>query len=523
MKHPTLQKVTLTAMALVASFALSAQAKPALSTATQTHGSQKSAGRIALSAKQAGHGGQNSPMSFVYLLDDGTAEDSIGLTTGGDIISLNSFTVIPGVESIDSVDIAWGTPAFFDPSLNGLPYTVAIWSDPNGDGNPNDAVLLTTASGVVANQGTDTFINTSISATITTSKFFVGFLITHAGGQFPAAFDETAPTFSNRSYVAGGAQGNINDLNANDLPVAPIESFGLVGNWLVRANSPGNPSPTPTPTPTATPAGALWYNGDFDGVNGLANERDTSLGSGQYASVYDDFNVNDAEGWDVDEVFSHNLENTNVTGATWEIRQGVSEGNGGTIIASGMTMTPVVTQVGPGGFGFLEFEVKVIGLNVHLPQSDNPYWLNVTPTGDLTGRSFDSTTVGTNCIGTPCGNNQNAFFDSNFFGAVFTSTANEGQPSDFSMGVNGDVSGGGGGITLTATVKHHRGNSRVDLSWSPADGGDVNILRNGKVVFTTADDGSASNNLGGRTGTVSYQVCETDSGDCSNVVDVSLR
>jgi hypothetical protein len=83
--------------------------------------------------------------------------------------------------------------------------------------------------------------------------------------------------------------------------------------------------------------------------------------------------------------------------------------------------------------------------------------------------------------------------------------------------------GGGGGITLTATVKHHRGNSRVNLSWSPADGGDVNVLRNGKVVFTTADDGSASNNLGSRTGTVSYQVCETDSGDCSNVVDVSLR
>ena len=37
------------------------------------------------------------------------------------------------------------------------------------------------------------------------------------------------------------------------------------------------------------------------------------------------------------------MENTNVTGATWEIRQGVSEGNGGTLIASGMTMTPVVT------------------------------------------------------------------------------------------------------------------------------------------------------------------------------------
>ena len=82
---------------------------------------------------------------------------------------------------------------------------MAIWSDPNGDGSPTDAVLLTTAGGVVANQGTDTFISTDIAdTTITTSNFFVGFLITHNAGQFPAAFDETSPTFSNRSYVAGG-------------------------------------------------------------------------------------------------------------------------------------------------------------------------------------------------------------------------------------------------------------------------------------------------------------------------------
>ena len=68
--------------------------------------------------------------------------------------------------------------------------------------------------------------------------------------------------------------------------------------------------------------------------------------------------------------------------------------------------------------------IEVIGLNVSL--AEGHYWLNVTPIGDLTGRSFDTTTSGANCVGTPCGNNQNAFFDSNFFGANFTSTSNEG-------------------------------------------------------------------------------------------------
>ena len=120
-------------------------------------------------------------------MDDGTAENAVGLTLGGDIICLNEFAVVPGSETIESLEIAWGTPAFPDPSLNGLPYTVAVWSDPNGDGNPTDAVLLTTAGGVVANAGTDTFISTDITdTTITTANFFVGFLIAHNAGQFPA-------------------------------------------------------------------------------------------------------------------------------------------------------------------------------------------------------------------------------------------------------------------------------------------------------------------------------------------------
>jgi len=256
-----------------------------------------------------------------YMLDDGTAEDAIGLTLGGDVIALNEFAVIPGAETIQSVSIAWGTPAFPDPSLNGLPYTVCIWSDPNGDGSPTDAVLLTTAPGVISNQGTDTFITTDVTDTvITTPNFFVGFLVTHAAGQFPAAFDESNPIF-NRSFIAGDSvMGNINNLNDNELPVAPIESFGLFGNWLIRA----------------------------------------------------------------------------------------------------------------------------------------------------------------------------------------------------------DASGGGGGITLSARVRRQGSLRAVTLSWSPADGGDINILRDGAVVQTTADDGQARDKVFHHTGSISYQVCEPDTGTCSNTVTVNV-
>jgi hypothetical protein len=188
-----------------------------------------------------------------------------------------------------------------------------------------------------------------------------------------------------------------------------------------------------TSAPAQAPPGSLWYNGDFNGVNGLANERNTII---PQAAVYDNFTGPTSGVWNVTAVFSDDLISTTVTGATWEIRTGVSEGNGGTLVASGSTATPTVTATGRSGFGFTEYMVEVTGLNVFLPMlpTGQFYWLNVTPVGNGSGRSFNSTTSGTNCVGTPCGNDQNAFFTSTYLGVYF-----EGQPSDFSNGVIGTV------------------------------------------------------------------------------------
>lgn len=431
MKHPVIQIVTRSACALVASLAL-AQADPA----------QLSA---AAAQSPAAHVNREIPWNPVTLsihrllegsnqvIDDGSAETALGFSSGGDVIALNEFEAfpVPGLP-LTSLSIAWGTPLSPDPSLNGLSYTALVWSDPNGDGNPADAVLVGAAPGVVSQEGTDTFITTAFfNMDPPTQFFFVGFLIHINAGQFPAAFDETPPSLSNRSFIAGGAHGNVYNLNENDFPVAPIENYGSVGNWLIRAEQ-GGPTPSPTPGP-------LWYNGDFNGVNGLSNEQDTSLGAGEYAHTYDDFLVSNANGWDVTSVFSNNLSSTNVTGATWEIRQSLSAGNGGTVIAQGMTATPIITPTLRTGFGFVEYTVEVTGLSIHLPADTNHYWLNVTPIGDLTGRSFVSSTSGANAVGQPPGNNQNAFFDSPFFGFSFLPTGdpNVGQPYDFSMGVRG--------------------------------------------------------------------------------------
>jgi subtilisin family serine protease len=84
------------------------------------------------------------------------------------------------------------------------------------------------------------------------------------------------------------------------------------------------------------------------------------------------------------------------------------------------------------------------------------------------------------------------------------------------------VDAGGGDIALTARPRTQNGKTTVSLRWTPADGGDINVLRDGVIVQTSADDGSTKDNLRRLTGTFTYQVCETDSGDCSNEVDVTV-
>jgi hypothetical protein len=274
----------------------------------------------------------------------------------------------------------------------------------------------------------------------------------------------------------------------------------------------------------SAPLDALWYNGDFDGEatgNGLTNEQDT-FASG-FSHIYDDFNVNDSGGWDITSVFSNDFLSSNITSATWEIRQGMSAFNGGTLVASGSTDAPVITPTGRFGFGFTEFTVEVTGLSVHL--DPGTYWLNVTPVDNLDGgRGFNTTTLGANCVGTPCGNDQTAFLDSSLFGAVFEPTLDFcSQCGDFSMGVNGTVSGGGGGnLKLRAGAHILDGTKVVRLHWTGAKSDTVDIFRNDELLATVGNTGSFADVLTERNIYV-YKVCEAGTDTCSNEVTVKFR
>jgi hypothetical protein len=187
---------------------------------------------------------------------------------------------------------------------------------------------------------------------------------------------------------------------------------------------------------SAQASAVLWYSGDFDFTTGLANEINTSIGD---ARVFDDFTVTDAAGWSIDRIWSNNLTGfTGVTQASWSIRRGVGLGNGGTIVASG-TSAATQTATGRTGFGMTEYTIMVSDLDIDLDPGQ--YWLQVTPIGRGTGRSFNGTTSGAGLVGLAMPGA--SFVNSPSFAVNFVaanSALGMPAPLNFSMGVAGTVS-----------------------------------------------------------------------------------
>ncbi len=127
--------------------------------------------------------------------------------------------------------------------------------------------------------------------------------------------------------------------------------------------------------------------------------------------------------------------------AYWEIRSGVSAGNGGTLLGSG-DGTDTVTSTGQ---NFLVGGLAIpIYQNLVQSASDHPWRRDVLAgvAPDVSGQnSFIVTTSGANAVGTPPGNDGNSFFSSTFFGLSFVPTSDpslEGPGTwDYSMGVVG--------------------------------------------------------------------------------------
>ena len=192
-------------------------------------------------------GGQINSRDSDYLIDDGSSENAVGLTIGGDVMWLVPFDVIAGAEYIVSISLTWGCAAIPGSGPpNGAPTRVILYEDPNDDGDPSDAVYLTESPTVVANVDLDIFTVVSITPTLVSGKFFVAALYQNQPtGVFPASLDQT--TSAGVAWLVGedtpGAF-DVYTLTNND----HIPWISHPGNWLLRAHGVSSPPGVPLAT-----------------------------------------------------------------------------------------------------------------------------------------------------------------------------------------------------------------------------------------------------------------------------------
>ena len=170
---------------------------------------------------------------ITYKVDDGSIENTIGLIGAADFAWFNRFEVEEGGEILRDVRVAWG-----EGLLPQSGASVHVWSDPNRDGYPYDAVLLTSEIITIQGPGTGTLQVIDIDDTYigpAGTSFFVGALVSVDAGVGAAPIDLGTPS-SGRSWIASSPTGTLDpgDIASAEL-FGQIDIYGFPGEWIVRA------------------------------------------------------------------------------------------------------------------------------------------------------------------------------------------------------------------------------------------------------------------------------------------------
>ena len=234
--------------------------------------------------------GPPPPAGPCDVLDDGTTDNSVGTNNpADDILWLQSMSDAANSTTVTAIGTAWGSVPFGGGPPDGTAARVGIWSDPNNDGNPNDAVLLQSINIVVAGSNTDAIQTTNLAPPVlVTGRYFVG--ASCQGGTFQAPLDQGSGPSLGRAWIAaqqGGGQIDYTNLAGASIP--PIDEDGVApGVWLLRATcgspittfcSPGNAGVIGCPCgnpPSGLNRGCNNF-GAFSGGAALAGSGNPSL------------------------------------------------------------------------------------------------------------------------------------------------------------------------------------------------------------------------------------------------------
>ena len=146
---------------------------------------------------------------LLYQIDDGTAEMAYGYqgppSPGADVVALNRFKAVPGGEFVDVVSFPWSI--YYNA---GLPVNIVVYDDPNNDGIPDDAVLLSSTdimSGYDDQAPEDSQLRNTyqIARTFVGSpgeSFFVGVNLWIGAESYPITVDSTGSAQTDSWFIA---------------------------------------------------------------------------------------------------------------------------------------------------------------------------------------------------------------------------------------------------------------------------------------------------------------------------------
>ncbi|MCZ6651643.1 MAG: GEVED domain-containing protein [Planctomycetota bacterium] len=175
--------------------------------------------------------------------DDGGSENSLGLGALTEFCWIQVCDGGGGAVDVVSIQTTYGTPAF--PGGTGLaggdPVRVYVWSDPNQDGSPSDAVLVCESSAAIEAGSIDTDVFQTIDIVADCGSvafgafesFFIGAsVIDQGGGFFTSPMDESEP-LAHQSWVhSGGPPFDPNTVGGAD----NMDAIGFPADWMLRAN-----------------------------------------------------------------------------------------------------------------------------------------------------------------------------------------------------------------------------------------------------------------------------------------------